>query len=514
MTAYTETHGPSAPPPALSIYDIATSLESMNIVGFAGGGGSSRGYTLAGARVHAALNHNQAAMAMHFRNHADTAHEIEDIRRVDISRMVGCRRLRSAWFSPDCRDFSKAKGGKPRSKQIRGLAWVIIDWINKLGPFAPEVIFLENVEEFQEWCPLLPDGTRSDWRVGWFFRCFVGAMRRRGYVVEWREQRACDYGAPTIRKRLFLVARRDGQSIVWPEPTHGPGRANPYRTAAECIDRGRPCPSIFMTRRQAKRYRRLTGIQVRRPLQGASLRRIAVGVGRHVIHAKRPHYAFMTEHSNASGQRNMPIDEPLRTQCANVKGGHFALVTAFLAQNNGGEIGHQSFGHPLDVPVSTISAKGSQQSLVIASLVKYYGADQDPQIGDPLHSITTLDRFGLIYSELVAPPLTPELAKKARRVARYLRKHGVEFEGEFATVGGFVIVDIGMRMLTPRELYRAQGFPEDYVIDRGWFIQKDGTVVERHLTGKEQVKMCGNSVSPIHAAALIRANLPELQEAS
>jgi DNA (cytosine-5)-methyltransferase 1 len=216
---------------------------------------------------------------------------------------------------------------------------------------------------------------------------------------------------------------------------------------------------------------------------------------------------FITEHANASHQRNMPADAPLRTQCAQVKGGHFALASVFLAQHNTGMIGHAATD-----PVSSITGTGSQQAFVACSVVKYYGADQDPQMLEPLHSVTTMDRFGLVHSHLAIPVLTPALAKKARQVAKFLRRHGVEFEGEFATVAGLVIVDIGMRMLVPRELFRAQGFPEDFVIDRGLFELEDGTIEERKLTGKEQVKMCGNSVSPLHAMALIRANLPELQE--
>jgi DNA (cytosine-5)-methyltransferase 1 len=576
-----------------SIYDRATRLEPINVVGFAGGGGSTKGYTLAGQRVHVALNHNKRAMAMHRQNHREAKHYIEDIRTVDPRVAAGLRRIISAWFSPDCRDFSKAKQGKPKSKRVRGLAWVIIHWINRLWPFAPEVIFLENVEEFADWCPLLRNGTRNKKLLGWFFRCFVGALQRRGYVVEWREQRACDYGAPTIRKRLFLIARRDGRPIVWPAATHGApasegvkaGLLKPYRTAAECIDFGRECPSIFLTRSQAQRLWRTRRLKVKRPLAYASLRRIALGVGRHVLKAQRPFILclthqgndgvesidqpfktitganrgerafvqpvlapFLTEHANASGQRTFSAAEPLRSQCAAVKGGHFALVSAmlarqfgtgigssvlepmrtvmadgggktqliatYLAQNNGGATGHQSYGHPLTDPISTVSGSGSHQSFVAASLVKYYGADQDPQMEDPLHSITTLDRFGLVRSELAIPPLTPELARRARQVAAFLRRFGVEFEGEFATVGGFVIVDIGMRMLVPRELYRAQGFPDDYVIDRGVIEDENGMLREIKLSGKDQVKMVGNSVSPMHAAAIIQANLSHLDEAA
>lgn len=580
-----------APIPAANIYDVATQVPDFNAVGFAGGGGSTLAYTLAGHRVHVALNHNAEAMAMHRRNHAFAEHFIEDIRTVNPRVACGGRKLRSAWFSPDCRDFSKAKQGKPKSKRIRGLAWVIIHWINSLGPLAPDVIFLENVEEFAQWCSLTLDGKRSPWRKGWFFRCFVGALERRGYQVEWREQRACNYGAPTIRKRLFLVARRDGQPIVWPAPTHGApesegvqsGCLQPWRTAAECIDFDRVCPSIFMTRRQARAYFRKTGVRIQRPLARASLRRIAVGVWRHVMQAKKPFLVCLTHQGNdgvesidapfktitaanrgeralvapvlAYGQHGgatRPVTSPTHTIAASTKDtngvisaflvprygerpakdGHAAqeprsravtepmptvvntgnggnLVSVFLAQNNGGENGNQSYGHGCNEPVSTISGKGSNQSLVAVSLVKYYGAEQDPQMTEPLHSVTTLDRFGLLESELVLPVLTPELAEQARRVAKFLRRFGITFEGEFAMVGDLVIVGIGMRMLVARELYRAQGFPDSYVIDRGWVKLEDGTIEEIVLSGKAQVKMCGNSVSPVHAAAIIRANLGE-----
>ncbi|MDO8598205.1 MAG: DNA cytosine methyltransferase, partial [Sulfuricaulis sp.] len=580
-------HGPPAPLPpqfnvataAREMLEAATRSPDFHVVGFAGGGGSSTGYQLAGFRVHVALNHNAEAMAMHRRNHPDADHFIEDIRTVDPRIACAGVRPRSAWFSPDCRDFSKAKQGKPKSKRIRGLAWVIIHWINSLGPNSPTQIFLENVEEFQDWCSLLSNGKRSPWRKGWFFRCFVGALQRRGYNVEWREQRACDYGAPTIRKRLFLIARRDGQPIVWPAATHGrpeseavkQGLLLPYRTAAECLDFWRPCPSIFLTRRDARRLKRTQGIQVKRPLANATLRRIAVGVWRHVMTAAKPYIVCLTHQGNDGvesidapfktitganrGERALvtpllaydqhgdaarpivqpahpingvlgaflvprygerpgqtprsrsitepmptvvntgnggslaavhlarqfgtgigaPVGEPMRSVMANGGGGKTQLVSTFLAQNNGGLVGHQTYGHAVHEPISTISGKGSHQSVIAA--------------------------------EIEAPPLTPELAVKARRVTRFLRRFGVRFEGEFATVGPNVIVDIGMRMLVPRELFRGQGFSDDYVIDRGWIKMPDGTMKEVKLSGKAQVKMAGNSVSPIHAAALLRANL-------
>lgn len=541
-------------------------IEPYHLDGFAGGGGASEGYYLAtGRHADLACNHDREALAMHRGNHPFTKHFLEDIRKMPW-RVVIKRLLTSAHFSPDCKDFSKAKGGKPKSKRIRGLAWVIVHLINELGPLAPLVITLENVEEFLDWCPLDLHGNRKKKLRGWFFQCFVGALRRRGYDVEWREMRACDYSrTPTIRKRLYLVARRDGQPIRFPElRTEAPGRA------ADVLDLTLPCPSIFMTREQGKRFSRETGIKVKRPIVKASCKRIAKGVKRYVMDAAEPFLVCLTHHGidgaesirapfktvtgAQRGERslvapslakictgsvgsdvrepfptvvaashhkrpggNPPLavvsaflakhnfgdkphygaDEPVRTVVAG--GGHESLVSVFLAQNNGGMVGHDA-----REPVSTIAGKGSNQSLVAVGFAKYYGTEQDPRLGEPLHSVTTKDRFGLFAAQLEVPVLTPELAEKARRVARWLRRHGVKVAGEFAMCGEFVIVDIGMRMLTPRELYRAQGFQDDYIIDRGWL--EDGTEIV--LTKTAQVRMVGNSVCPPMAEAIFRCNLP------
>lgn len=556
-----------------TIYDRDTRVDQdFHVVGFAGGGGSSEAYRLAGHRVSVAMNHHGPALAMHTINHRYAEHYQEDIRRLDPRVICGGRRPRSAWFSPDCRDFSKAKGGKPKSKRVRGLAWVVLWWI---ATVRPEVIFLENVEEFLDWCPLLPNGKRSGWRRGWFFRCFVGALRRRGYTVDWQIQRARDYGAPTIRRRLFLVARCDGQPITWPKVTHGhpesdavaAGLLKPWEMGAGCIDFRLPCPSVLMTRLQAKRL----GLKVVRPLARASCRRIAVGVKRFVIDAAEPFIVALTHqgsdrveslrepmrtitganrgeralvapffaynqqgggmrdaraplHTIAASDKDTnllvtahvvkmrgdnvghPMAEPLHTISA--AGQHHGVVATFLAQHNGGEKGNQSYGHPMTAPISTISGKGCQQAAVFAALCKYYGTEQAPDLRDPLHTVPTKDRFALAEVQGFIPPLTPELAKKARQIARWLRRNGVKVEGEFAMCGPYVIVDIGMRMLMPRELFRAQGFPEQYVIDRGLVVDKaTGEVREIKLTRSQQVHMCGNSVSPLHAAAIIAANL-------
>jgi DNA (cytosine-5)-methyltransferase 1 len=500
---------------------------------FAGGGGASLGIEMAVRRsVDIAVNHDREAVAMHKANHPQTRHYCEDVWDVNPMEATGGRPVGLAWFSPDCTYHSKARGGKPfrdRKKALRrrGLAWLVVRWAKAV---RPRVIMLENVEEFQEWGPLREDNTPCPLRKGMTFRRWKKQLENLGYKVECDELRACDYGAPTIRKRLFVIARRDGLPIVWPKPTHynpenkklrlSKGKIynedgvvmRPWRTAAECIDWSLPCPSIF---------------ERTRPLAEATMRRIAKGVKRYVIDAKEPFIVtcnhggdgfrgqginepmktitaardahglvmpFLTEHANASHQRNFSADEPMRTQCAQVKGGHFALVAAFMAQHNTGMV-----GHPANKPVSTITGRGTQQQLVTshltklygtcndgqdnrapmptitsggqhigevrAFLIKYYGTDQDPQLREPMHTVTTKQRFGI-----------------------------VTVKGE-----DYVIADVGMRMLQPRELYRAQGFPDSYIIDP----QIDG----KPLTKTAQVRMCGNSVSPVIAKALVEANL-------
>ena len=548
------------------ILDLSDELVVDN---FAGGGGASTGMEMAlGRHADLAINHDLEALAMHEANHPQTRHIAEDVFTVDPVKETGGRPVGLAWFSPDCKHFSKAKGGKPRSKKIRGLAWVVIHWVNALRAHAgrgPRVIILENVEEFQKWCPLRPDGQINPWRANWFFQCFTGALRRRGYQVEWQELRACDYGAPTIRKRLFLIARCDGRPIQWPEPTHGDPQSKdvkqrrlaPWRTAAECIDWALPCPSIF---------------ERKRPLAPATCRRIAKGIMRYVVNCADPFIVplthqgdrklhpmdapvptitaahrgemalvapVLTEHANASHDRTFDPQQPLRTQCAEVKGGHFALVNAFLAKNYTGVVGSKlqspvgtvtttdhhslvaahltkfrtgsvgsdmqepvhtvtagpkenpagaphamglvaaslaklrgtSTAQPVAEPLHTVSAQGTHFAEVRAFLVKYYGTEQHPQITNPLHTVTTKDRFGLVTI------------------------HGEEY----------AITDIGLRMLAPRELFRAQGFPENYRIgDR----PEDGF----RLTKSAQVRMCGNSVCPPLACAIVAANVPEMAQ--
>lgn len=707
--------------------------KELIIDNFAGGGGTSTGLERAfGRPVDIAINHDPEALAMHAINHPHTKHLCESVWDVDPIEVTGNQPVGLVWLSPDCKHFSKAKGGKPVEKRIRGLAWVTLRWAAKC---KPRVIMLENVEEFKTWGPLLvaADGTSKPdpAKRGKTFDSFVRQLRAHGYTVDHRELRASDHATPTIRKRFFLVARRDGLPIRWPDATHGAptspavlaGKLLPHRTAAECIDWSIPCPSIF---------------ERKRPLADATLRRIAKGIMRYVVDSAAPFIvgaggparageprstaspmgtlltrndgyicapsivpvthqggdrsesinepfrtitgaqrgekalavaelapfvmtnttghagasadtpvptitsagnqalvtAFLNEHANASNQRVMAVDEPLRTICAQVKGGHFsmvsavlvdaahgevspggvkrwgsgvkevdeplgtvtasgnkALATAFLAKHYTGVVGShldapigtvtscdhhslvtahitkfrtgstgselseplatitagpkenpagaphalglvtahiqrdmgKSIGHAVDSPLGTVTAGGGGKSALVASslvklrgtstaasmdeplhtisaggqhhaevrsfLLAYYGTDQAQQLGDPLATVTSRDRFGLVTIQ------------------------GQDYQ----------IVDIGLRMLAPHELYRAQGFPSGYIIDEipdpallfvdGQQTTSDPLALPRvPLTKSAQVRMCGNSVCPPLSEALIRANFTHERE--
>ncbi len=513
---------------------------------FAGGGGASTGIERAlGVSPDLAINHDATALSMHCANHPKSRHLTANIWHVDPRDVIPTgREVGLAWFSPDCKHHSKAKGGKPVERHIRDLAWVVVMWA---GRVKPRVIILENVEEFRDWCPL-KDGRPDPDRRGETFDQWCAKLRKLGYRIEWRELRACDYGAPTIRKRLFVIARRDKEPIVWPEPTHGDpasedvksGRLKPWRTAAEIIDWSLPCPSIFDTSEEIMRKH---GVRAKRPLRDNTLRRIARGVQRYVIDAKEPFFVSYAQQGGASrsgyaphhtvtashkdqnciiaptlvqtgygeraGQapRSLDMHKPIGTMVAG--GAKHAVVAAFLAQHNAGPRNgslsgraadtplstlttrgtqqqlvaahmvslrgtseHQLAGLPVDAPVRTISAGGGHAGLVAAFLTKYYSADQDPRLTDPLHTVTTRDRFGLVTTEIDGTT--------------------------------YAITDIGMRMLSPREMFRAQGFDDSYIIDRG----HDG----RTLTKTDQVRMCGNSVCPPLAEALAAANCAFLKE--
>lgn len=577
---------------------LRLSMDELVVDNFAGGGGASTGLARAiGRDPDYAINHDVEALAMHEANHPGTKHLCENVWDIDPVKVCAGRPVGVAWFSPDCTFHSKARGGKPfrdrdRARRRRGLAWVVVRWAKAV---KPRIILLENVEEFADWGPLGEDGNPDPARRGLTFRRWVSSLRNTGYAVEWRELRASDYGAPTSRKRLFVVARCDGQPIVWPAPTHGPGRARPYRTAAECIDWSIPCPSIF---------------DRKKPLADATLRRIARGIKRYVLDAERP---FLVPVTHQGGERVYSVDEPMRTvTCANrgeqalvtpvmvrtdmhksnagcayhaedplrtvtTGGGHavvapllspvktwggggneaapadrpmrtitaskrgehaivvptliqtgygeregqaprtldihkplgtvvaegtkHALVSAFLAQHYGGgpngvqPPGRQMTlpmgtvtardhhavvasslvklkgtcrdGQPVSEPLGTVQAQGNHYAEVRAFLLAYYGTDQDGQLGLPLATVTTRDRFALV------------------------------------TIAGvdYAVVDIGMRMLKPRELFNAQSFPPDYQIAP--------VLNGKPLTLTAQVRMAGNSVCPDLAEALVRAQLED-----
>lgn len=486
-------------------------MAGLIVDSFAGGGGASLGIEMAlGRGPDYAINHDSEALACHAANHPETIHLSRNVWQVDPLDVVRNRPVALLWASPDCKHFSKAKGRRPVRRAVRDLAWVVVLWARRA---RPAVICLENVEEFRDWGPVGLDGIPCAERRGETFRRWVGELRRLGYRVEHRELRACDYGAPTIRKRLFLVARRDGLPIVWPEPSHGPGLL-PYRTAAGCIDWSLPCPSIF---------------ERPRPLAEATLRRIARGVQRFVVEAAEPFLVPLTHsgpprvhpigeplrtittahrgefalvapslvsvaHGDSGGRREYGLQEPLGTITAG--GRRHALVAAFLAQHNGGVTGHAA-----DRPLSTLTVRGTQQQLVTSHLIKLRGTCRDGQpIEAPLPTVTAggehvgevraflLKYYGTASGQAAAQPL-----------------HAVTTRDRFGLVTvasqDYAIADIGMRMLTPRELYRAQGFPDRYRID----VEHEG----RPLTRTAQVRLCGNAVCPPVAAALVRANLAE-----
>jgi DNA (cytosine-5)-methyltransferase 1 len=425
-------------------------MQDIIVDNFAGGGGASSGIEAAlGRPIDYAINHDPRAIAMHRANHPRTVHLISNVWDVNPRKLAAGRPVALGWFSPDCTFHSKARGGKPfRERNVarrrRGLAWLIPYWMKAV---RPRVVMLENVEEFADWGPLLPDGRICPQRRGLTFRRWHRQIENLGYQIDMRELRACDYGAPTTRKRLFVIARCDGEEIVFPDATHGPG-LKPYRSAAECIDWSIPCPSIF---------------DRKRPLAEATLRRIARGVMRYVVKNPQPFIVAIDNKSNGP-RSTWAGSEPLRTITTENR---FAVVTAFLATHYGGN--YEGAGLSLRAPLSTITTK-DHHALVTALLTKFYGNEREGcDIAQPLHTITTKDRFGLVM-----------------------------VRGE-----PHRIVDIGMRMLTPRELYLAQGFRPDYIIDHG--IDEDGGVIP--LTKTAQVHMCGNSVSPVCAEALVRANL-------
>lgn len=458
---------------------------------FAGGGGTSTGLEQAFNRsVDVAINHDSKALAMHRINHPGTKHYCESVWDIDPIEVTKNQPVGLVWLSPDCKHFSKAKGGKPVEKKIRGLAWVALRWAAKA---RPRVIMLENVEEFKTWGDIGEDGKPCPKSKGRTFNSFVNALKHQGYNVDYRELRACDFGSPTIRKRFFLVARRDGLQIQWPEQSHGhpdshqvqKGKLKPWRTAAECIDWSLDCPSIFTRKR---------------PLADATLQRIAKGIDRYVLKAEKPFIAnsiapVFTECANASNQRSMPADEPLRTICAQTKGGHHALISAFLAKNYTGVVGSD-----LKEPVHTVTAT-DHNSLVVSHLSKMKNNCVGQSLEEPIHAMTTVNQFAEVRAFLTA---FYGNEKDGNSVNEPLRTIPTRDRFGLVTIADkdYQITDIGFRMLQPVELFKAQGFPESYIFDRG----HDEFGAEIKLTKTEQTRMVGNSVCPQLARALVEAN--------
>ncbi len=523
-------------------------MKELIVDNFAGGGGASTGIEMAvGRSVDIAINHDPDAIAMHRANHPHTRHYCEDVWQVDPVEACAGNPVGLAWFSPDCTHFSRAKGGKPVDKNIRGLAWVTIRWALKV---RPRVIMLENVPEIRTWGPLGADNKPIKARAGETFDGFVKALTTGiphdhpafaemcatleinpdspeaerlthglGYSAEYRILRSCDYGAPTTRTRFYLIARSDGKPIVFPPPTHGNGKGlEPYHTAAECIDWSIPAQSIF---------------ERDKPLAENTLRRIAKGIEKFVINNPEPfiipigygerdgqnprvnsinkplgtvvssgkHYivapSLIQYHSETTNDevRGQELNEPLMTVDTSPR---YALSVAHIMKNYGGNYrgagsgadkpldtvtahDHNSLvtahimtlrnnmdGQKMDEPLTTVSCSGAHHAEVQAFLIKYFSTATAKPMTDPLDTITTKDRFALVTI------------------------HGEEY----------IITDIKMRMLQPRELFRAQGFPNDYIIDH----DDNG----RPYSKSKQVARCGNAVTPPVPAALVRANLPEM----
>ncbi|WP_199039964.1 MULTISPECIES: DNA cytosine methyltransferase [unclassified Dyella] len=534
---------------------------------FAGGGGASLGLKAAYRDPDIAVNHNPIAVAVHRANHPNTKHFTCDVFEVDPLVATGGRPVAVLWASPDCRSFSRAKGSAPRSKRVRALAWVVIKWAKAC---KPRIIHLENVVEFQDWGKLNRDGSPSKEHKGKTFKRWVKQLENLGYVVEYREIVAADFDTPTIRKRLYLIARCDGAPIVWPEATHSKAgaAAQRWRPAHECIDFSIPAKSIFGRKKE---------------LAHNSRRRVAKGVWRFILNTPNPFIvplrgtssAHTSTHSTreplstiTGGGTHHALAQPVVVPMANVGGGglsrayiakwrfdsagsdlHSPLPTVtaggdmarpagaahamglvearfapepveacYLAQASGGPQGNQSVGHSLRSPVSTITGTGSHQQLVTACLVKYYGeGGQWQAMHDAMHTVPTKDRMGLVsVVQVPSDLLAPEHRERARLCAELLHEFLPEqfpTAADMIIVGDHVLVDITLRMLVPRELAAANGFPVDsYILDRGLFENPDtGELYWKAISKTDQVKLIGNSVCWKVAKALAQANTVDLR---
>ena len=580
------------------IFAQETMTGEIIVDNFAGGGGASTGIEIAtGRAVAIAINHDPAAILMHKTNHPYTEHFQASVWDIDPVAVCRGRRVGLAWFSPDCKHFSKAKGAALVDRKIRGLAWITLRWAAKV---RPRVIILENVEEFQTWGPVRK-GKPVKKLAGTTFRKFIRQLEELGYTVEYRELIAADYGAPTSRKRFYMIARCDGKPIVWPKPTHSKTGADglpKWRSAAEIIDWSLPCPSVFATKAEIMdRY----GLKAVRPLAKNTMRRIIRGVDKFTIRSGKP-FIVQQKFQNAAQNIEKPlttvtavgahelckpllapvtvtntsnsvgatVGEPMNTvrtgggggqmlvtpflsECNHSGGGHIAPVgdayKTITARHTGGIVAPSLIQYHteqtesvrasgLGVPINTVDAS-NRYGLTCANLVEYYTGGRPLDVQDPMHTVTSHDREAVVAAHVVKfkgdnlghgadePMQTVTTSAGEFAVCKvYLAKmHGgdelgywplirdllnefcgytlAEDEVLLLEIGGalYYIADIGLRMLSPRELYNAMGFPPDYIIDRDY---------EGHEYKKSaQVARCGNAVCPPVASALVRANLPE-----
>lgn len=539
---------------------------------FAGGGGASTGIEIAtGVSPDIAINHDPEAIRMHRANHPYAKHYCEDVWQVDPVAVCKGHPVGLAWFSPDCKHFSKAKGGKPKDKNIRGLAWVACRWA---GMVHPRVIMLENVEEFKTWGPLNRAHHPIKSKQGKTFEKFVQQLTDLGYEVQFRELVAADYGAPTMRKRFFLIARCDGKPIVWPKPTHGPadspevkaGLLKPYVGAYTQLDFSLPCPSIFDS---AEEIKEKYGIRAVRPLAKKTMDRIARGIKKFILDNPEPFLiqcnhggerkpgdirqpmptitgkhgfgvvepklapiidkAYGGNYSGAGSRVNDPIDtittvdhnrlveatlapcimcnnennvgKDIRSPLPTITTGNRNFVAApILIQYHSETTQNETRGQGIEDPLMTVDGS-NRYGLVTSFISKFYKSGTGQDIREPLHTVTTSPgHFGEVRAFLtkyygggtgqdIKVPLDTITAQDRFGLVTI---YGTEYQ----------IVDIGLRMLEPKELYGCQGFPDDYIIDRDC----DGKPYPR----AEQVRRCGNAVCPPLPAALVKANLPEM----
>lgn len=496
-------------------------LQPIIVDSFAGGGGASTGIELATGRiVNIAINHDPAAIRMHKTNHPHTEHLQASVWDVDPVGVCRGRPVGLAWFSPDCRHFSRAKGAAPVERGIRGLAWIELRWAAKV---RPALMITENVEEFLTWGPVRK-GKPVKKLAGTTFRKFIGQLRDLGYEVEWRELVAADYGAPTSRKRFVLIARCDGQPIVWPEPTHAPrdseavksGRLKPWRSAAEIIDWSLPCPSIFDTKEEIKEQ---YGLKAVRPLADNTMRRIIRGVDKFTIKSGQP-YIVPTGYGERKGQapRVHDIEEPLPTVVGSGKHNLCKpMLAPFTATNTSNSVGapagdpvHMKYysgvvGEKMEEPLPTVTAI-DHNAVCAAHVVKFKGNEVGTRPMEALPTQTSSGVFALCDTVLCKAGHDERLYRWPQIRDLLNRYCGYELADDdllLLNIGGlfYFIADIGLRMLTPRELYNAMGFPPDYIIDYDY----TGNPYPR----TEQVARCGNAVCPQMAAAVVRANWPE-----